>query len=153
MSVLLCWRHILIKTMGEKACFRKTQFKSWKQEAVYPEIVVSHIIALSVMTYIQFTHRQLGAGVLKWFVNFQYVVEQKRPWLQYCDSATWKGGISYLIYANCVSVTMTWRCYQVWVRQCGDKGPTIIADERKDRQGCPWMNVWPIAKISYVCYK
>lgn len=122
------------------------KIKSGKQEAVYPEIMASCIIALSVMTYIQLTQTQFRARLLKWFVYFRYAVKQKSLWLQCCDSATLKGGINYLIYASYISVTMIWRCYQVWVRQCGDKGPTIITDKRKDSKIGPWMNIQPITK-------
>lgn len=106
----------------------------WKRETMYPDFVASPIAALFAMTYIQLPQRQFGAGVLKWFVYFRYVVKQRRLWLQCCDSAILEGGINYLIHANCIRGTMNWRCYQVWVRQCRDRGLTIITDERKDRR-------------------
>lgn len=128
--------------MREKGVFSKAGGSvSWNRG-------ISHH-GLSVMTYIQLTERPFGAGVLKWFVCFRYVVKQKSLWLQYYDSATPEGGINYLIYANCIGITMNWRSYQVWVRPCRDKGPTLITDERKDSKVGSWMNVQPISKISY----
>ena len=52
-----------------------------KPETMYSDFVASPIAALSAMTYIQLTQRQFGAGVLKWFVCFRYVVKQRRLWL------------------------------------------------------------------------
>lgn len=147
----MCWRQIFSKTMGEKKRVlerrqrlnlesrRQCFLKSW------------HLASQPSLWWPTFSsQRPFGAGVLKWFVCFRYVVKQKCLWLQCCDSATLEGGINYLIYANCISVTLNWRCYQVWVRQWGDKGPTAIADERKDSKVGPWMNVQPISKISYL---
>ena len=139
MFVLLCWRQIL-KQWEQKTCFGEAKVESGKQEEVHTAILASRITALSVMTYIQLTQRQFGAGVLKWFVYFRYVVKQKCLWLQCCDSATLEGGINYLMYANCISVTMNWRCYQACVRLRGNKGPTIILMKGKIVRLVPeWM--------------